>query len=192
MVTAERRAKKAVYQREWRLRNPDKAASFVKASKAKKPDSYKAAERAYYQLNREKILERVAAKYIPHPRVRSCKSKLERAAQNKAWHEANRERRLHQKREWNARNTHKLSAYSAQRRAALLQATPTWANRFFIEQAFDIAIVRTQVTGIRWEVDHIIPLISDSVCGLHVEHNLQVIPMVVNRSKGNQHWPGQP
>ena len=44
----------------------------------------------------------------------------------------------------------------------------------------------TSQTGIKHEVDHIIPLQSPFVCGLHVEYNLQVITAKMNRSKGNK------
>lgn len=66
------------------------------------------------------------------------------------------------------------------------QAMPVWANQFYIEEAYDLAHRRTRATGFKWHVDHIVPLRGNGVCGLHVEHNLQVIPEAANLSKGNR------
>ena len=41
-------------------------------------------------------------------------------------------------------------------------------------------------------VDHIVPLQSPLVCGLHVHDNLRVILAVDNASKANRHWPDMP
>lgn len=80
-------------------------------------------------------------------------------------------------------------------RATKLRAAPTWANQFFIQEAYALARLRTeQKTGghDKWHVDHIVPLRSKIVSGLHVESNLQVIPAVHNQSKGNRYWPDMP
>lgn len=50
--------------------------------------------------------------------------------------------------------------------------------------------LRSAATGISFEVDHVVPLVSPYVCGLHNAFNLAVIPAIVNRSKGNRWWPG--
>ena len=50
---------------------------------------------------------------------------------------------------------------------------------------YQIAITMTKVTGEQYVVDHIWPLRSDDVCGLHVPWNLQVIPRAANLAKSN-------
>lgn len=91
------------------------------------------------------------------------------------------------KKAWRKANPDVVAALAAVRRAARKHATPTWANWFFIREAYNLARRRTAATGFKWHVDHIVPLQSKVVCGLHVEHNLQVIPAVENHRKGNRH-----
>lgn len=51
------------------------------------------------------------------------------------------------------------------------------------KEAHHLARLRDKSTGIKWSVDHIIPLGSKIVSGLHVWNNLQVIPLQENRIK---------
>ena len=87
--------------------------------------------------------------------------------------------------EWRRKNPEKHCAKSGKRRAHKLNATPSWANDFFIEEIYDLAKRRTECLGIPYHVDHIIPLKHPLVCGLHVENNLQVIPAKQNLQKHN-------
>lgn len=96
---------------------------------------------------------------------------------------------------YKARNPAKTLAATRKRQAGKLNATPAWANQFFIEEAYELARLRTeQKTGgfDEWQVDHIVPLQHPLVQGLHVEHNLQVIPALHNQQKGNRSWPDMP
>jgi hypothetical protein len=83
------------------------------------------------------------------------------------------------------RNPGWMAAQCAKRRAVKAQATPDWANEFFVEEAYRLANLRTKVTGLEWHVDHIVPLQHEDACGLHTEDNLQVIPATLNYKKSN-------
>lgn len=86
-----------------------------------------------------------------------------------------------------------LNAARQMRRVARKkQATPAWADNKAILVFYHEAARLTKETGIPHDVDHIVPLQSRLVCGLHVEHNMQVLTADVNKSKGNRHWPDQP
>lgn len=87
--------------------------------------------------------------------------------------------------DWKVANQHLVNANTQARRFAKRNATPAWRNKFFISEAYHLAKLRSELTGVKHEVDHIYPLKSAVVCGLHVEFNLQVIPAKINRLKGN-------
>jgi hypothetical protein len=68
-------------------------------------------------------------------------------------------------------------------------ATPRWLTsqqKTEIRQLYQIAITMSKTTGERYVVDHIVPLISDEVCGLHVPWNLRVITQEENLRKSNK------
>lgn len=70
-------------------------------------------------------------------------------------------------------------------------ATPGWANKNVIKKLYEEAQQLTKETGIRHEVDHIIPIKHPMVCGLHVETNLRVISAMLNLRKSN-FWQADP
>ena len=109
-----------------------------------------------------------------------------------AWADAHPESLPKRKKRWRTAHPERKAAEQRQREAKKRNATPKWANQFFIREAYALARLRTTVTGIKWQVDHIVPLRHPLVQGLHVENNLQVIPAGHNQSKGNRHWPDMP
>ena len=84
------------------------------------------------------------------------------------------------------------AAKVAKRRSTLLRAIPKWANLAAIEAIYREANRIEKLTGMEYHVDHIVPLQSRIVCGLHCESNLRVLPATSNISKSNRHWPDMP
>lgn len=104
---------------------------------------------------------------------------------------------------WRAANPEKVAAYrksagpavykhraskianNAERKARKLKATPNWADRDLMTSLYKLAAIYTKVTGTEYHVDHIVPLRGETVCGLHVHNNLQILEGQENRLKGN-------
>jgi hypothetical protein len=95
------------------------------------------------------------------------------------YRDENRDKHNSYNRAWFAENPDKRAAYEGKRRASMLQRTPQWLtdeDQWIIEQAYELAKIRTSCFGFEWHVDHVIPLQGKKVSGLHVPANLQVIP----------------
>jgi 5-methylcytosine-specific restriction endonuclease McrA len=82
-------------------------------------------------------------------------------------------------------NSARYNHHTAKRRAAIKQALPPWADLDSIHAVYQECKLITEITGIPHEVDHIVPLQSDLVCGLHWVGNLQIISQTANRKKSN-------
>lgn len=78
------------------------------------------------------------------------------------------------------------AANAALRRARIKQQTPPWSDLVACRGFYEIAARVSRCTGIPFDVDHIIPLCGDGVCGLHVPINLRVIPRKANQRKSNR------
>lgn len=174
-------------QNKWRRANPDKRAATEARQRAAHPERYRAQKARYYARNSDLLRAKVSAYNAANP-----ERKKER---DRAYYAAHKDKWAGVAQRWQKKFPAKHAAKQRARFAAKLNATPAWANKFFIEEAYDLAARRTAMKcgGIeKWEVDHVVPLKSRLVCGLHVENNLQVIPALVNRSKSNRFWPDMP
>jgi hypothetical protein len=105
---------------------------------------------------------------------------------NKVWNENNKEKKQALKNSWDTNNHDMVVKNSAKRRAAELQRTVGWSNEQDIAMFYEIAEVLSR-GGVKFHVDHEIPLRGKLVSGLHVETNLQVLPWHLNISKGNRY-----
>ena len=58
-----------------------------------------------------------------------------------------------------------------------------------VRNVFRMARELTLETGTTHSVEHLVPLCSAYVCGLHVPANLCVVPLADNLRKSNRYWP---
>lgn len=168
-----------------RRRSECKACIFKRSKEwcAKNPDRRKAHYEKWEAKNPGHVLKRKAAYRKRHP------------VRYRQWNIDNPERVKELNAAWAAKNKDRIAAQVAKRRAAKKQAFLPFDPELFelVEPgAYKIAALRTELTGVPWEVDHIVPLQSDIVCGLHSEYNLAVITVSENRRKSNLYWPGMP
>ncbi|WP_348697588.1 hypothetical protein [Duganella fentianensis] len=94
------------------------------------------------------------------------------------WKEKAREQRL--------REPAKKKQWNITRRYAESRATPSWADFDAMNAIYQEARRLTLQDGIQRNVDHVIPLRSPIVCGLHVENNLRIIEKSENEKKRNK------
>lgn len=145
---------------EWRQSNTARAAYFQQYNQS---EEVKERKNAWYLQNREQVIQAAST------------------------------RPAHVKREyrnaWKEKNLLQIRADTKARRRKHRQATPPWLTRkqkSEIRQLYQIAITMSKTTGERYVVDHIIPLRSDEVCGLHVPWNLRVTTQEENLKKSNK------
>ena len=87
--------------------------------------------------------------------------------------------------QWRKDNPDKVATHSRFRDRVLRQQMPPWAEREKIAMVYSKRDELNAIHGLGLEVDHIIPLVSDTVCGLHCWANLQLLDQPLNGAKRN-------
>lgn len=95
-------------------------------------------------------------------------------------------------RAWYAENKWRHHAHTRARNMRKRNAIPHWANLKAIGAIYKEAARRSEIEGVSYHVDHVVPLKHRLVCGLHCETNLQILPAVDNLRKRNSWWPDMP
>lgn len=157
--------------KEWKAQFPEKNKESAKKSNAKTrlKEGHKERHRVYCK------------KYREVNNANACKASREYRARKKAKLPTKPARHYDEL----------LSHISRQRRYNLLRqrATPAWANKAAILIIYNKSRRLKAWMEEIYEVDHIVPIKSEFVCGLHCEANLRIVPFDQNRAKSNRHWP---
>jgi 5-methylcytosine-specific restriction endonuclease McrA len=147
----------------------------------KDPAVAKAKAREKYLRNREAYLAK-ATQWAKDNREK-------RDANYKAWAAKNKDAVRKATKRFYAANPDKGAAKTAQYRAAKANRVPSWfgeLDELVLSEAAHLAQLRQKTTTVKWHVDHIIPLRGALVSGLHAWNNIQLLPALVNMSKGNR------
>lgn len=133
-------------------------------------DAFKQEERAYKAKYRQRTTEK-------------------RALYMKEWRSKNAEYTYQYAKQYRQDNKAFINFLSQNRKLAMMQRTPLWLGveeMWMIEEAYQLAALRTKLFGFAWHVDHVIPLRGKTVSGLHTPQNLSVIPGTANMQKTNK------
>ena len=120
-------------------------------------------DKNYFQNNAEKIRD-VVAKYR-----NENKEKANQSIKNSK-----------------AKKQEKYKALKVKYKTSKLKAIPKWADLEKISCLYSVATMLNKYGSEIYHVDHIVPLRSKLVCGLHTYENLRVIKAKDNLSKGNK------
>jgi hypothetical protein len=142
---------------------------------------------SHYATNKEQLREKIYE-------WRKANPDSHKAAAQK-WASKNKERKNSYERERYAKSE-RMRIMAAERcrryQASKKQATPRWASIPAMRVLYAKSKEWSRITGQEWHVDHIVPILSKNVCGLHVPANLQLLAGAINISKLNRAWPDMP
>jgi hypothetical protein len=123
----------------------------------------KESKRQYYKKNRDKVIARAQMRSVETVRFYKYKYK--------------------------EKNPDLYRAHVSFRRRRFRDATPKWLSKEdkrAIRQLYIDAMTVTRITGVPYVVDHIIPLLGETVSGLHVPQNLRIMTRDENLKKSNK------
>ena len=153
----------------WRAGNPEKQKISEKRWRDNNVDKSREKVRCWRDANRARFNEN--AKRYQQENAERCRELVAR---------------------WRRKNPAKVNAQGMRRYAGKLKAVPSWVELATLSRIYEEARQLSQDTGIQHHVDHIVPLQSKFVCGLHCQANLQIITAEENRRKNNRWWPDMP
>lgn len=151
-------------------------------------------QRASRRLSSKKYRERNPEKGVAYAKLYYERNTEVCNSRRKVYYQANKQRLLPQKkakdRLYYENNKEDFLIRNRNRRAAKLERVPSWYGEsdkrhmtFLTRECKRLK----DLTGIRFHIDHIIPMRGDTVSGLHCKENWQILTAHDNLSKSNNY-----
>lgn len=163
---------------------------------AKSPEFFREKVAQHVAANHEAVCVRRRERYAANPeRVLAPQrryyqlKKAERGAYRREWAKKNPGLERIYSQRCRRKAPEKRAAKTALRNALKKKATPPWADLQAIQRIYKKAADLSKKTGVKFHVDHLVPLAHPLVCGLHCEANLHVLPGALNVAKSNAFHP---
>jgi hypothetical protein len=171
-----------LYQQQYRASNKEHAAEYDKQYRCNNKERIALYWKQYHKDNKERMLQ-----YYKHRSANNQKYIQWMKEYRKKYYLTNKDSILTNSRQYRIANPDKVANHTSNRRSSKLQATPIWYETDKIATLYSKAQYWSNMLYCNIQVDHIIPLISDTVCGLHCFDNLQLLERSLNCSKGNNY-----
>lgn len=116
-----------------------------------------------------------------------AKNKDKICQQKKQYYTNNIEYKKKYDKEYRRNNPSKILLWKNYRCTYIKEATPKWYEKELVNQIYLKRDELNEKWDLNLEVDHIIPLINEEVCGLPCWDNLQLLDQSINGSKQNKY-----
>lgn len=124
-------------------------------------------------------------KYLDSKYRKKNRKKLNKKSKER--YRTDKESILKHKRKYEKNNPHIRAKIKTKRRMAERKAIPDWSETEKIKTVYKKAKWLGKITGLKYHVDHIVPIQGKDVCGLHVWANLQILEVSINCSKQDKY-----
>ena len=182
--------------KKWRSINSEKVKEYSRKAYSKEetkqrleqyrkenPDKIKNRALRYRKENDDKVKKSIRQWRINNPdKVQAIQLRYRNNEENK--------KKLRERvKNWCKRNPDKSSHNNSKYRTKKLLRSPSWLTKEQLKQIERFYLLSKQfsdLTGIKYHVDHVVPLQGKTVSGLHVPWNLQIITAEENMKKHNK------
>jgi len=148
----------------------------------KRVKEYSKRYNADYRNGHPDVIQKAQKRYrsAEHNKANEC---------SKRYRDNNKDKATEYGRRWRKSHQDVVLGYTSKRGSYVKDAQPKWFEKELVNEIYNKRDSLNEQWGTNFQVDHIIPLVNDKVCGLHCWDNLQLLEATMNGAKNNNYHP---